>query len=188
MSGRHGHNDGRQDDPRAAVEREAINTANQITGLGWRLLQHREVLEHPKVVSALRNLAELLPYADETPGRHRASDDGEIGQQISEAFGEDLKPSPRSATTPAEFIDSLMQYRAWSGDPSWRIIAKQSGHTVPYSTMWNAMNGDFLPKLNIVQAIVVGCGGGEEDLRAFINAWRRIALNKDRMDRHYPRL
>jgi hypothetical protein len=122
----------------------------------------------------------LLQYPDEIPGRHRSTTDGTIGQQISDAFGDDLKPNPLAANTPAEFIDVVMQYRAWSGDPSWRAIAKQSGHAVVYSTMWNAMNGTALPKLDVVKAIVIGCGGGEDDVNSLVTAWRRIALSKAR--------
>lgn len=183
MSGRHGPDGGGQDDPQAAIEKEATNFANLIAGLGWRLLQRPEILAHPKVLSALRNLAELLPYSDETPGRHRSTTDGAISQQISDAFGDDLKPNPLTATTPAEFIDVLRQYRAWSGDPSWRAIAttaRQSGNTVVYSTLWNAMNGAALPKLDVVKAIVIGSGGGEDDLNSFVTAWRRIALSRAR--------
>ena len=36
------------------------------------------------------------------------------------------------------------------------------------------MNAQTLPKLDVVKAIINGCGGGEEDLRAFATAWRRI--------------
>lgn len=180
MSGRHGPDGGGQDDPQAAIEKEATNTAHLITGLGWRLLQRPEILEHSKVLSALRNLAELLLDEDETSGRHRSTTDTAISQQISDAFADDLKPNPLTATTPAEFIDVLRQYRAWSGEPSWRMIAKQSGRTVVYSTMWNAMNGAALPKLDVVKAIVIGCGGGEDDVNSFVTAWRRIALSKAR--------
>jgi len=179
MSGRHGGDGNGQDDPQAATQKDATNTAHLITGLGWRLQQRPEILEHPKVVSALRNLAELLPY-DETPGRHRSATDTEIAQRLSDAFGDDLKPNPLSATIPAELIDALVQYRAWSGDPSWRTIEKKSGHTVVHSTMWNAMNGSSLPKLEVVKAIVIGCGGGEDDVNSFVTAWRRIALTKAR--------
>lgn len=180
MSGRHGRDNRDGYDSHSAIEREATNTAHLITGLGWRLLQNQEVLEHPQVLSALRNLAELLPYTDESPGRHRCAADNGLDQQISDAFGDNLKPSPVAATTSTEFMDALRQYRAWSGDPSWRVIKKRSGHVFVHSTMWNAMNGDTLPKLEVVQAIVIGCGGGEEDLSSFVQAWRRIALSRAR--------
>jgi hypothetical protein len=176
MSGRHGPDGSGPDDPQAAIEKEATNFANLIAGLCWRLLKRPEILTHPKVISALHTLADHIPYTDETPGRHRSITNGEN----SDDFGDDLKPNPVTATTSAEFIDVLRQYRAWSGDPSWRAIAKQSGTTVVFSTMWNAMNGTALPKLDVVKAIVIGCGGGEDDLNSFVTAWRRIALSKAR--------
>src|SRR5580692_1555326 len=178
MSGKHGPDGDGQDDPQTTIEKEATYFSNLIAGLTWRLLQRPEILAQSKVNSALRNLAELLQDPDETCGRHRATTG-----QLSDTFGDDLKPNPLTATTPAEFIDVVMQYRAWSGDPSWRTIAavaRQSGNTIVYSTMWNAMNGAALPKLDVVKAIVIGCGGGEDDLDSFVLAWRRIALSRDR--------
>ena len=49
MSGRHV-----QDPEEGAREAEATRTAVLIKGLGWRLLQRPEILEHPKVLAALR--------------------------------------------------------------------------------------------------------------------------------------
>jgi hypothetical protein len=179
MNSRPYHDDDGQDSPRVALEKEATIVANQISGLGYRLQQQREIREHPKVLGALFNLAELLPYPDEAVGRHRS-----ISQQISDAFGDDLKPNPNTATTPAEFNGTLRQYKAWCGDPSWRAIArkaaKKTGIVVIHSTIWNAVNSASLPKMEVVKAIVIGCDGSEDDLNSFVAAWRRIALNKAR--------
>ncbi len=179
MSGRHGRSTpGGQDYPRAAIETEATATATIIAGLRWRL-RRQETLEHPKVLSELHKLeeqvTEQLPHADRNPGRHRSAVGKAISQQISDASGFDLKPDPLTATTPAEFIKALWQYKAWSGDPSWRTMAKRAGQAVVHSTMYAAMNGDTLPKFDVVKAIIIGCGGGEDDLRSFASAWRRIA-------------
>ena len=168
---------GGQDDPQMATEAAAIYAARIIAGLRWRL-QHQEILEHPKVQSELRQLeqqiTEQLATADPNPGRHRFTAGQVAGEQISGAPGFDLKPNPDTATTPAEFIQALWQYKAWSGDPSWRKMAEQAGQAVVHSTMYQAMNGDALPKWEVVKAIIVGCGGGEDDLRSFASAWRRI--------------
>jgi hypothetical protein len=43
-----------------------------------------------------------------------------------------------------------------------------------HSTMYAAMHADALPKLDVVKAIVIGCGGSEDDLRMFVTAWRRL--------------
>jgi hypothetical protein len=156
---------------------EAIDVARIVAGLRWRL-QHQEILEDPEVLSELRKLyqqvAEQLETADPNPGRHRSTAGDEISQQIGDAPGFDLKPDPLAATTPAEFIQALWQFKAWFGDPSWRKMAKRAGQAAVHSTMYTAMKGDALPKLEVVKAIIIGCGGGEDDLRLFTSAWRRL--------------
>jgi hypothetical protein len=163
---------GSQDNPA-----ETIDVARIVAGLRWRL-QHQELLEDPKVLSELRKLyqqvAEQLESADPNPGRHRSSAGNEISSQIGDAPGFDLKPDPLAATTPAEFIQALWQFKAWFGDPSWRKMAKRAGQAAVHSTMYTAMKGDVLPKLEVVKAIIIGCGGGEDDLRLFASAWRRL--------------
>jgi hypothetical protein len=179
VSGRHGRGapDG-QDSSQAAADVEASAAATAIAGLRWRL-RHQEILEHPKVRGELQKLeAQLADQLDRPPGRHRSAAGEAIGQQISDADGIDLRPDPLKATTPAEFIDALRQYKLWSGDPSWRTMAKRAGQAVVHSTMYAAMNGDALPKLDIVKAIIIGCGGGEDDLSSFATAWRRIASGR----------
>jgi hypothetical protein len=163
---------GSQDNPA-----ETIDVARIVAGLRWRL-QHQEILEDPRVLSELRKLyqqvAEQLESADPNPGRHRSSAGNEISSQIGDAPGFDLKPDPLAATTPAEFIQALWQFKAWFGDPSWRKMAKRAGQAAVHSTMYTAMKGDVLPKLEVVKAIIIGCGGGEDDLRLFASAWRRL--------------
>jgi hypothetical protein len=182
MSGRHGRStSGGQDYPQAAIEAEATATVIAIGGLRYRL-RRQETLEHPKVLSELHKLqeqvTEQLAYADRNTGRHRSTVGKAISQQISDATGFDLKPNPLTATTPAEFIEALRQYKAWSGEPSWRRMATQAGQVVVHSTMYTAMNGDALPKLEVVKAIIIGCGGGEDDLSSFASAWRRITSGR----------
>jgi hypothetical protein len=182
MSGRHGRGtpDG-QDCSQTAADVEASTTATVIAGLRWRL-RRRETLEHPKVLSELQKLedqiADQLAHPDQTPGRHRSTVGNAISEQISDAAGFDLKPDPLQAATPAEFIEALRQYKFWSGDPSWRRMAKRAGQAVVHSTMYAAMNGDAMPKLEVVKAIIIGCGGGEDDLSSFASAWRRIGSGR----------
>jgi len=160
----------------ADTEAEATATATAIAGLRWRL-RRQGTLEHPAVLRELRKLeeqvtAQLADQIGRNPGRHRHS--ARSGQQISDASGYDLKPDPLTAATTAQFIKTLWQYKVWSGDPSWRKMAAQAGQTVVHSTMHAAMHGDTLPKLDVVKAVITGCGGGEDDLRTFATAWRRI--------------
>ena len=160
----------------ADLEAEAAATVTAIAGLRWRL-RRPGTLEHPAVMHELRKLEEQViaaSQADATPGKHRYSlaeaPGRHDGGQISDACGFDLKPDPLAATTPAQFIRSLWQYKIWSGDPPWRKMAKQAGQRVVHSTM----HADALPKLEVVKAIIIGCGGSEDDLRMFATAWRRL--------------
>jgi hypothetical protein len=164
------------------IETEAAATVTAIAGLRRRL-RRPEMLEHPAVLGELRKLeeqvtAQLADQASRSPGRHRSADAGTASRradrQIGDANGFDLKPDPLAAATEAQFIRALWDYKAWSGDPSWRTMAARGGQRVVHSTMYGAMHGSALPKLEVVKAIISGCGGGEEDLRAFATAWRRI--------------
>jgi hypothetical protein len=175
MPGRHGR--GVPDDPRAAIDMEATDAAAAIAGLRHRL-RRQEILEHPTVLSALRGLQdqvdEQLAYAGQSLGRHRSTASTAASQQINDASGHDQKPDPLTATTSAELVQVLWKYRSWSGSPSWRTMAKNANQMVVHSTMHAAMNSDTLPKFEVMRAIIIGCGGGEEDLKAFASAWRRI--------------
>lgn len=175
MPGRHGR--GAPDDPRAAIDMEATDAATAIAGLCYRL-RRQEILEHPKVLGALRRfqdqIEEQLAYAGQSLGRHRSTGSTAASQQINDVSGLDQKPDPLTATTSAELIQVLWKYKSWSGNPSWRVMAKNANQMVVHSTMYAAMNTDTLPKFEVMKAIIIGCGGGEEDLKAFASAWRRI--------------
>jgi hypothetical protein len=164
MSGRHGRSALKdQVDPQDVLHEEATRTARVIAGLRGRLLQTPETLEHPKVRSELhlfeKQVARQLAYIAEGRGRHRSASEETMSQHA---------------------IEALWQYRAWSGDPPWRTMAERADQAVVHSTMYNAMNGDALPKLLVVRAIIIGCGGNEEDVSSFVNAWRRLAVSKAR--------
>jgi hypothetical protein len=179
VSGQHGRSTSDGQDHQAAIAgAEANATATVIAGLCWKL-RRQEDIKHPKILSELSKLIELLDVrlgqSEEGTGRHRLSSNLPMSQQIVDAEGFDLRPNPLAANTPAEYLEALRQYKAWSGDPSWRAMAKRAGQAVVHSTMYTAMNGSTLPKFDVVRAIIIGCGGGEDDLSAFATAWRRIA-------------
>jgi hypothetical protein len=67
-----------------------------------------------------------------------------------------------------------MEIQGMVRELSWRTMAKRAGQTVVALPMYNAMNGEVLPKLAVVKAIVIGCCG-DDDLSVFVTAWRRIA-------------
>jgi hypothetical protein len=187
MSGHRGPGTPRdRDQPAADLAAETEATVTAIAGLRWRL-RRPETLNDPAVLCELRKLEEqVTEQLDEqdrrNPGRHRSTAGGitgrRDGRQVADARGFDLKPDPLTASTPDEFIAALRRYREWSGHPSWRKMAAQAGQTVVHSTMWAAMNGSDLPSLEVVKAIVAGCGGGDTDLRAFATAWRRIRAGR----------
>jgi len=160
-----------------ATDAEAAATVFAIRGLRSRLKRHGN-LTSPAVLRELRKLEEQIAAQlredPPKPGRHRSRHSKAPAQQIADAAGFDLKPDPLAARTTEEFITTLKQYRAWNGDPPWRQMASQAGQAVVHSTMHAAMNGSALPKLEVVKAIVIGCGGDEEDVRAFVTARSRL--------------
>jgi hypothetical protein len=40
--------------------------------------------------------------------------------------------------------------------------------------MHTAMRGNTLPRLELVRAVITCCGGSQDDIRAWVTAWRRI--------------
>jgi len=167
-------------DRQTDLDAEATAIVIAIGGL-CRRLRRPGILQHPAVVQGLRRLDEQVIAASEVSeasGRHRSSSGQTLGRQnagqICDASGYDFKPDPLAATTPRQFIGALWGYKTWSGDPSWRKMATQAGQRVVHSTMHAAMHGDVLPKLEVVKAIIIGCGGNEDDLRLFVTAWRRL--------------
>jgi hypothetical protein len=162
-------------------EAEAAAAVMAIAGLGHKL-GTPGVLEHPAVRHELSKLEELITAgiqaASAYTGCHRHRQPQPLrrhdGGQIIDAFGFDLRPDPLAAANPGQFIGALWQFKVWSGDPSWRKMAARAEQRVVHSTMHAAMNGTTLPKLDVVKAIIIGCGGSEDDLRMFVTAWRRL--------------
>jgi hypothetical protein len=136
--------------------------------------------EHPTVRRELRRLEELLAtldQANDSPGRHRAQAGrmASRGAEPEAGGGSDLKPDPATARTAADYVTLLRQYRAWSGDVPWRKIAAGAKQKRVHSTIYNALRRDDLPTLEVARAIIIGCGGDEDDLSAFTSAWQRIS-------------
>jgi hypothetical protein len=96
------------------------------------------------------------------------------GSIIGDAEGFDLKPDPLAARNPAELMTALRQYREWADQPSFRKMARQAGQPIAASTLCVALRSNDLPRLNVLLAIVAGCGGGEEDQQRYATAWRQI--------------
>jgi hypothetical protein len=88
-----------------------------------------------------------------------------------------LRPDPLSAQTPADLVDVLRQFRTWAGNPSYRDMALRSGRRAGASTMCTLLRGSQLPdRLEVIDAIVEGCGGTDDDRQKFATAWRKLAM------------
>jgi hypothetical protein len=96
---------------------------------------------------------------------------------IGDAPGFDLCPDPLTATSAAELIEALRQFRIWAGEPSLREMARASGHAIGVSTMSTALSGSKLPGLRILLTIVSACGGSHDHQQAFATAWRMLRMN-----------
>jgi hypothetical protein len=89
----------------------------------------------------------------------------------------DLRPYPHEARTSRELLECLTQFRVWSGNRSLRQIAEQSGDRISASSVRNILSGSALPdRLEVLDAIVLGCGGSEDDRAEFTGAWRRLYM------------
>lgn len=167
-----------QDDPPADAEAKAAATSTAIAGLRRRLT--RDGIGDPSVRKELGKLEELLISLFEQagrPGRHRSqaskAPGRQPGQEASDTDTSGLKPDPAEAITAADFVGVLWRYRVWSGNPSWRRMAARAQQQASHSAIYKAMHRQELPKLEVVEAIIIGCGG-KEDLPAFVAAWHRI--------------
>lgn len=90
--------------------------------------------------------------------------------------GMDLKPDLALVRTEADLMDALRQFRTWTGSRSYQVIADEAD--MSKSTVHGIFKGDRLPgKLEVFSAIVVACGGADEDEEAFATAWRRLRMN-----------
>jgi hypothetical protein len=57
-------------------------------------------------------------------------------------------------------------------------MAARTRQKVAASTLCTALGNGELPRLDVVVAVIAGCGGSEEDQRRFATAWRRIQLGQ----------
>ena len=159
-------------DPQAAIDMAAAAIATTVAGLAWRL-RHPGLLEHPKVLTALRRLQdqvdEQLAYGDQdgggrrwTPSIARDPPTGSTGLR---------KPLRRR---PGRLSASAMESGVRRPGPTVGRARNANQIIMWISTMHSAMKSGSLPKFEVMKAIIIGCGGGEEDLKAFASAWRRI--------------
>lgn len=98
-------------------------------------------------------------------------------QAIKDRFGLDLRPDPGQVRTAAELLEALRECRLRAGDVPYRQMAEGCGQLVSASTLQRAlMPATALPPLEVVRAVILGCGGSDEDERRFATAWRQVSL------------
>lgn len=91
----------------------------------------------------------------------------------------ELRPNPRTAYSVREFMDCLAQFKVYMGNRSVRQISENCGGAICPSTVGNVLRGGTLPdRLEVVDAIVLGCGGSDSDRADFQYAWRRLYMSR----------
>jgi hypothetical protein len=153
------------------VDSEAINTAfaaaRDILNEAWELL--REARRE-----ARRELAMARSDREEPDNGRRAPDTAV--SVVPDAPGLDLCPDPGTARTPAQYMDTLRNYRIWAGQPSYRTMGQQCGQRFAASTIHAALSSNELPTLPMVQAVITSCGGTDAHQQMFATAWRRLRM------------
>jgi len=102
----------------------------------------------------------------------------------ADAKGYSLKPDPLRVTSAADLVAALNEWRIWAGDVSFRTMARNSGRRASASAMCTALGKPALPNLQVVLAVIEGCGGTEEDMDNWATAWR--LLRGGRITPHVP--
>ncbi|UOE21878.1 hypothetical protein NI17_005880 [Thermobifida halotolerans] len=95
----------------------------------------------------------------------------------ADLFDPGHRPDPARATTPAAFVAAMRHYRVWAGEPSYRRMEYNCGGVCSASRFHAALSSDRLPRLTVLSAFVVACGGDEAEYQRWAAAWRRIRTN-----------
>ena len=159
-------------------EQDVVALVRDIRRLGRRLLSI-DAISDPQVQSALHQLdRQVAGVISPGNGRHRLATAGPgsltQSEPVRDTRGYHLKPNPLAATTSAQLVSALRQYRGWAGNIPYRQMAARAQQAVAHSTMFVALNSAELPALKVVIAIILGCGGSVDDQQKFATAWRRI--------------
>jgi hypothetical protein len=88
------------------------------------------------------------------------------------------KPDPAQARTVAEFIAMMREFRLWAGNPSFRDMEKTSS-SYSQASFAGVGKKTTLPRLQLSLAYIEGCGADADDLEAWKQAWRTIAIQTD---------
>jgi len=95
-----------------------------------------------------------------------------------DADGYQLKPDPLHVASAAELVDALIAWRVWAGDLSFRKMEERSGRRASAASICTALSKRKLPSLEVVMAVVEGCGGSAQDLGEWATGWRLIRTGR----------
>ncbi|MFG2004354.1 hypothetical protein ACGFNU_34870 [Spirillospora sp. NPDC048911] len=86
------------------------------------------------------------------------------------------RPDPRNATTPAQFIAAMFEYRVLKGNRSYRKMAAAVGSRYAHTTFSGLKTRTTLPALELAMSFITACGAHPDELGEWKEAWQRIAL------------
>lgn len=157
--------------------REALRTAEQ------NLADAKARYERADRIYWMANMAELGEKAAKAsaqrprPATHRLA-----GQALRDASGKDLRPNLLDVRTPAQLAEALCAFRAWAGDPSYRDMVKTAAEAnvrLAIGAISKAFNmKDELVRQEVIQKVIIGCGGNKDDVQNFTTAWRQIRMKE----------
>jgi hypothetical protein len=179
---------------RERLTRDERNLSEAVSGLARRraLLEHlerelmaeKQALDHREKLLATRE-SELMAREQELEeltaqrrGR-RKQVEAVSAQAFIDSGPLDLRPDPLMALTEHQFMECLVQFKIYAGNRSFRQISEYCGGMISPSTVGNVLRSGALPdRLEVVDAIVLGCGGSDGDRADFAHAWRRLYMSQ----------
>jgi hypothetical protein len=113
-----------------------------------------------------------LPHGAERP---RGTSRRLPGPVVEDSPGCNLRPDPvAEATDAASLIRALNDFRAWAGDVSYRDMERGCNRLRSSSALHRVLAGDQMPTQTDVRAVILGCGGTDDDVSRYVSAWRKI--------------
>jgi hypothetical protein len=97
-------------------------------------------------------------------------------------------PQPGRVGTSAEFVAALRALRTWSGLTYRQLEGKATANkdVLPASTIATTLGRAGLPRERFVDAFTRACGLGEDDVRQWLEARRRLALDESAPNQAEP--
>lgn len=187
-----------------AAQRERLahdedNLSEAVTGLAHRrasledleseLMAKKKALDYREESLAVRE-SELMAREQALEGLmaqkrgRRVQAEAVPAQAFFDSGPLELRPDPLKAYSVREFLECLARFKVYMGNRSVRAISEYCGGAISPSTVGNVLRGGTLPdRLEVVDAIVVGCGGSDRDRADFQHAWRRLYMSQFDFDR-----